>query len=148
MAAALPRGGDGDVRVARIHHDVGDAGAFAHGDERRPALATVGGLVQPAVAAVGPERPLRGDVDDVAVARVDEDAGDVLGLLETHPLPRPSRVVGAVHAIAVGYAALRVVLAGAHPDGARIPGVQHDGADGERGLPVEDRRQWRRHCRS
>ena len=80
--AALPLvgGGQEDVGIARVHDDVAAAGVIADLDEAaRPRLAAVGGLIEAALAAALPERARRGDVDDVGIARVDLDAGDVLG---------------------------------------------------------------------
>ena len=67
----------------------------------RPGLAAVGGLVEAAVAARRPQRALRGDVDRVAVLRVDDDAADVLGALEADVRPRPAAVLALVDAVAV-----------------------------------------------
>ncbi len=78
MAAALVRGSVEDVGVARVHDYVGDAGVFADIERLRPRLAAVGGLVKAAIAARAPERALRSNVDDVGIARVNQDAGDVL----------------------------------------------------------------------
>ena len=68
------------VRVARIEHDVGDAGVLADVQHLLPGLAAVGRLVEPAIAARSPQRPLGRDVHRVRVARVDQDLADVLGL--------------------------------------------------------------------
>src|SRR5262249_10541204 len=93
---ALVGGVEQDVRVARGEDDVGHAGGRAGGDDLLPGLAAVGGLVEAAVPAGGPERALGGDVDDVGVARVDEDAADVLGALQADVAPGLAAVVGAV----------------------------------------------------
>ena len=84
-----------------------------------PGLAAVGRLVEAALAAGGPERSLRGDVDDVRVARIDDDLGDVLGLLEAHVRPALAAVEAAVDAVAVADVAAADVLAGADPDDVR-----------------------------
>ena len=111
------------------------------GEHARPGLPAVGRLVEAAVAAVAPERALRGHVDDARVARVDDDPADVLGVLEPDVLPGLAAVGRLVHAVAVAHAALRVVLAGAHPDRQRIPGVDRHAADRVRRLRVEDGRE-------
>src|SRR5262249_53482527 len=103
-----------------------------------PGLAAVGGFVQPAVAAGVPERALGGDVDHVGVARVDDDAADVLRVLQADVAPGLAAVVGAVDAVAVGDAALAVVLRGADPDDVGVLRVEGDGADGVRALVIED----------
>src|SRR5262249_9525044 len=86
------------IRVARIHRDVDEAGLVAYEFAQLPRLAAVGGLVE---AALGIRRPCRadgGDVDDVGIRRVDNDASDVLRLLEAERLPGESTVGGLVHA--------------------------------------------------
>ena len=105
-----------------------------------PGLAAVGGLVEAAVAAGAPQRSLGGDVDDVRVARIDDDLADVLGVLQADVLPADAAVARAVDAVAVADAALGVVLAGAHPHGERVVGVEGQAADRVGALVVEDRR--------
>ena len=121
--------------------DVGAAGVLADLDQAlRPRLAAVGGLIQAALAAALPQRPRRRDVDHVGIARVHHDARDVLGSLQPHVAPGPAAVFALVDAVAVGDAALIVVLAGAHPDDRRILGIDRDVADRIRAVVVEYRR--------
>src|SRR6185436_18710065 len=115
-ARALVRRGVEDVGVARVHHDLGDAGVLADEEHGVPRLAAVGGLVEPALAAGLPERALGGHVHHARIPRVDDDPADVLGALEAHVLPALAGVVGAVDAVPVRDAPLAVVFAGAHPD--------------------------------
>src|SRR5689334_21288733 len=82
------------------------------------------------VAARGPQRPLRGDVDHVRVPRVDDDLPDVLGGLKPHLLPAPARVQAAVDAVAETDVAPADVLATPHPDDLRMTRVDRDAADG------------------
>src|SRR5262249_62369334 len=63
---------------------------------------------------------------------------DVLRVLQADVAPGLATVVGAVDAVAVGDAALAVVLAGADPDDERVLRVEGDGADGVGALVVED----------
>ncbi len=140
VAPPLPRGGEQHVGIARVHDDVAHARVLADREHGRPGLAAVRRLVEAAVAAGRPERALRRDVDGVAVLRVDQDPADVLGALEPHVLPALAAVLALVDAVAVADAALRVVLAAAHPDDARVPGVDRDAADRGGALAVEDRR--------
>ena len=143
VAPALVGGGDQGVRVARVHDDVGDAGVLVDREHGVPGLPAVGRLVEAAVAAGRPERALRRDVDDVRVLRVDHDLPDVLGGLEAHVLPALAAVLALVDAVAVADAALRVVLAGAHPDDVRVRRVDRDAADRVGPLAVEDGRPGR-----
>ena len=116
-ALALVRGGQQMIGILRIHDDVGAAGVIVHLDEAlRPGLAAVGGLEEAAIAAAFPERPLRGHVDHVGIARIDHDAGDVLGGFQADVAEGAAAIFALVNAIAVRRGALAVVLAGAHPD--------------------------------
>ena len=105
-----------------------------------PGLAAVGGLVQAALAAALPERARGRDVHDVGIARVHHDARDVLGELEAHVAEGASAVFALIDAVAVGDAALVVVLAGADPDDGGVLGVDGDPADGVGAVVVEDGR--------
>ena len=73
VTTALVRGGDEDVGIARVDRHVADAGVLADGEHLLPRLSAIGGPVQPTVAAGTPERPLRGDLHHVAVARIEDD---------------------------------------------------------------------------
>ena len=141
VETALPLVGrrDQHVGVARIEHDIGDAGVLGNLQHLRPRLAAVGRLVQPALAAGRPQRPLRGDVDGVAVPRVDDDPADVLGGLQPGIGPRTAAVFALVDAVAVGDRALRIALASADPDDVRPLWIERHPADRERSLCVEDR---------
>ena len=140
MAPALVRGGVDRVRVARVEQDVGDPGLLADREHPGPGLAEVDALVDAALAAAAPERTVGRHPDDPRVARIDQDAADVLGLLEPHALPRLAAVERAVEAVAVGDAALVVVLAGADPDDVGVLRVDGQGADRIGAFAVEDRR--------
>ena len=100
-------------------------------------------LVEAALAAFGPERALGRDVDDVGVARVDEDPADVLGLGEAHVRPGLAAVEALVDAVAETDVAAADVLARAHPDGLGIRRVEGDAADRIGRLGVEDGRPGR-----
>src|SRR5262245_27846578 len=111
MATPLVTRRDDHIRVSRVEHEVGHARVLADGEDALPGLAAVARLVQPTVPARPPEWALSGDVDDVGIARVDDDLPDVLRLFQAHVLPRLAAVVRAVNAVAVPDAALAVVLA-------------------------------------
>src|ERR1019366_4511291 len=70
-------------------------------------------------------------------SRIDRDARDVLGLLQSHVLPRFAPVVGTVHAVAIGHAALAVVLSRADPHHVGILRVDRHRADRVRAFAVE-----------
>src|SRR5439155_8674583 len=115
-ALALVRGSEQNIRIARVHDQIGHAGVFANLDETGPVLATVGGLVKTAIAAALPKRAGHRGVDDAGVARIDQDARDVLGLAQAHIAPGAAAILALIDAVPVGDAALVVVLAGAYPD--------------------------------
>ena len=140
--ALVGRGVD-DVRVRRVELDAGDAGVLVDLERDRPGGAAIRRLVEPAFAAGRPERPFGGDVDDVRVARVDEDARDVLGLAQTHVRPRLAAVQALVDAVADADVAAADVLTRADPDRVRVGRVERDAADRVGGLAVEDRRPRR-----
>ena len=77
--------------VQRIHHQVGRPGVVVHVQRAGPGLAAVGGLVDAALAAGSPQVAGRGDVDDVEVDRIDDDAGDLLAGAQAHVLPACGR---------------------------------------------------------
>src|SRR6185503_5411304 len=101
--------------------------------------AAVGRLVHAAVAALAPERPLRRDENDVGVPRIDDDAADVLRVLQAEVGPALPAVDRLVDPVAVGNHPLGIVLTGADPDHVRILLVDGDHADREGAFPVEDR---------
>src|SRR5207249_11639155 len=80
-----------------------------------PRLASVGGLVQPAVAARPPQRPLSRDINHVRIARIDENLADVFRFFQADLSPTLASIIGAVHAVAVTDAALAVVFSRTHP---------------------------------
>src|SRR6185312_10348256 len=99
VALALVGGSVEGVGIARIHDQVAGAGVLGDGEHVFPGGAAVGGLEHAAVAARAPERSLGGDIDGVGVARIDDDAADVAGILESHVAPGGAAVVGAVDAV-------------------------------------------------
>src|SRR5688500_19569368 len=62
-AAPLVRGGVKDVGILRVKDGVTDTGVRADRQHGVPRPATIGGLVQPALASGGPERSLCCDVN-------------------------------------------------------------------------------------
>ena len=102
-------------------------------------LAAIDTLVQAAVAAITPERALGRHIDHIGIPWVHQNLADVLAMLQPHVLPGFPAIRALVHAIAVGNAALGVVLAGTHPNRHRVIGVQRHHANGITALAVEHR---------
>src|SRR6185503_10334043 len=80
-----------------------------------------------------------GQEDAVGVARVDQDAPDLLRVGEADVRPRPPAVRRLVGAVALGDVGAHVRLAGADIEDARVGGREGDGPDGSDGLAVEER---------
>ncbi len=123
---ALPRGGIDDVRVPRVEQHIADPGVFGNVQHPLPRRSAVRGPVEAAVAPGPPERPLRGDVDGPAVARVDHDLPDVLRFVEAQVLERRPAVAAPPDPVPVTHRALAVVLPGPQPEQVRVLRIDHD----------------------
>src|SRR6516225_7499844 len=118
-----------NVRIRRIDSDVIHASVFTDGENGFPGLAAIGCLVEAAIAARSPERPCSSDVNDFRIARIDDYAPNVFGLLESEILPAFAAVVGAVDSVSVTHTALRIALARADPHDRRIVRIEGDPSD-------------------
>ena len=139
-ALALVHRGEDRVGVARVHGEVDRAGVFVDVQDLLPRLAPVLRSEDAAFLVRPPQIAHRRHVHDVRIARVDEDAPDVLCAFEPHVPPCVSGVGRLVDPVAPagGLAVLR--LSGAHPDQVRVRLVQCDVSNGAGGLVVEERR--------
>ena len=134
-------GGVERVRVGRVHHHVdnADATSFDLGAEHAaPAAPTVRGPVESALVVLGIQMTERGDVDDVRVGRVDDDAPDVVRFRQTHVRPTLSLVGRLVDAVAPVRGARVVRLSGTEIQDARVGRGDRDRADREDVLVVEE----------
>ncbi len=68
------------IRISRVEHNIRNAGLRADVQNFLPSCAFVDGFIQTTLAAVAPERTLRGNIN-VRISRVNNDAPDVFGLL-------------------------------------------------------------------
>src|SRR5688500_7226491 len=116
MAPPLVTGGIDDIGVRWIEFEIGDAGVLVDRERLGPGGAAVGRAIDAALSARGPQRPFRGNESHITVARIDQDAADVFGLLQPHALPRPPRVAALVDTVAPADVPAAHVLAGADPD--------------------------------
>ena len=128
------------VRVRRVELHVGDAGVLIDFQHLNPGRAAVGGFVEPTMTTRRPQRALRGNEHNVAVARVHENLADVFGSLESHLLPGSSTISAAVDAVTPPNVSPAHVLAGADPHDLRIRRIEGNVTDRVRGSIVEDRR--------
>ena len=101
-------------------------------------MATVGGAEDAAfsVGAVG--MTFDGNEEPFGIIGIDDDVGDLLGVVEADARPGFAAVSRAVQAVADGKIGALQTLAAADVDGVGIGGCDGDGADGARGLIVED----------
>ena len=138
-APVVPQCGEELVRVGGVHHQLGAAAALVGVEDALPGLAAVGGPEDAALGVLAPLLALGGDVGDVGVGGMQDDAADALGLVEPQVMPGAAGVERAVDAVADRSAVARVAFAGAHPDDVRVAPEDRDGADRRHRLVVEDR---------
>src|SRR6185312_14898537 len=72
-SSTLVRGGVQKVGILDVEHDVADAGVRTDRQHRIPGGSAVSGLVESPLTAGRPQRALRRNVNDVGIARVDDD---------------------------------------------------------------------------
>src|SRR5205823_10790820 len=103
-----------------------------------------GCLVEPAIATTRPQRPLRRDIDRIRILRMDRNTTNVFRVLEAQIFPTLAAIFRFVHAVAIADTALRVALAGAHPNDGRIFRIELHIANRVRALMFK----YRRPCRA
>ena len=90
-ATSLVGGGVQHLAVARVDDQLGGAGVVVDVQGALPGQAAVGGLVDAALAARGPQVAERRHVHHVEVDRVDDHPRDLLRRAQPHVLPRCGR---------------------------------------------------------
>jgi hypothetical protein len=138
LPAELPHGGIDNVRFLGIEGNVGAARVGIDVEDFRPGLAAVGGFVQPAFLAGGPQRPQRRHINRVGTARVNDNAGNPFGFFQPHARPGFAAIGRLIDAVADRDRVARPAFPGAHPDGFRAALVNGQRADGL-GVFVKDR---------
>src|ERR1700677_3141093 len=81
---------------------------------------------------------LDGNEEAFGIVRIDDDVGDLLGVAEAEMRPGFSSIDGFVHAVPDGEVRALQTFAAANVDDVGIAGGDGDGADGARGLVVEN----------
>src|SRR5262249_52794079 len=115
-AAALISCGIERLVIRRIHYQLGRPRVFIGRQDATPGQATISGFVNATLAARAPEACQRGDVDDIVVYRVNNDARDVFGSVQSHILPGLAAISRFINAVAPRRALPIVVLTAADPD--------------------------------
>jgi hypothetical protein len=103
-----------------------------------PVEAAVGGAIHTALVVGGVGVAENGDVDDIGVRGVHDDAADLLRIAESDVLPGFAGVGGFIDAVADRNRGAHVGFARAHIDGVVLRRCDRDGADGGDILGVED----------
>src|SRR6185369_16705737 len=127
----------------RIDCDIDYAGVFVDKQRLRPRLAAIGCLVDSAFAIWPPQVADYRDVNDVWIARVDNDPANMLRIPEPHVLPGLAAVERTIDTVAPRRTLSIIRLAGTDPDDIRVRGRYADVADRRRSLLVEDRLEGR-----
>src|SRR5579859_317679 len=139
--AEFPKRTVDDIGVGRIDFDVIAADAFVFAENLAPGFAAVGGEVDAAlfVRAVG----MAGNCGEhaIGIVRIDGERGNALTIAKRGEVrPGFAGVGGFVDAVADREIWTREAFAASDIDNVRIRGRDGDGADGLRGLIIED---WR-----
>src|ERR1700733_9779331 len=137
-AAGLPQGCVDDLGLRGVGAKVNRAAVVIFAENFCPGGAAIAGAID-AAARIGTEAVAeRGDEDDVRVARVHQDAADLLRIAQADVAPGDAAIGGFVHAIANGNIRAHVCFAGADVDRLRVGGSDGDCADGGGRLGVEN----------
>ena len=138
LPVAFPCNGIQRLVVRRIHDDLDNTDLLGDIEDLLPRLAAVGGLEDTALFVVGVLMTERSDIHDVIILRVDDDATDVVSVVEAHVLPCAPRVSRLEHARAGIRTTRHHRLAGADPDQIRILVGYRYHCDRERRLALKD----------
>ena len=132
-----------DARILRVGVEIDGAGLVVLEENFLPGFPAVGGAKDAArvVRAIGVAES--GNVHEVGIFRMHEDARDVLRVFEADVRPGLSGVSGLVHAVAVGDVAADAGFAGANVDDVGVRRSDGDRADGHDGGLVRERRPRR-----
>ena len=135
----IPGSREQDVRLGMRHRDIGDADIRPLVEYVLPMLTGVGRFVDTALVA----RPVRmakdADIHRVGVVRINQDAADLLRVLESNVFPSRSAVIAAIHAIARCKIRADVGFSCADIDHVRIGICDRDRANGGDRRMIEDR---------
>ena len=134
-------------RLIRNAHEGRDAALRTHVERFRPMCAAVARDVDTAIGVVGRDAPEHADRHDAAIARVDRNARDVSGAIETRMLPVFSTVSRMIDAVARLDVVARIRFARSDPDVAIVSAARlrsHQSARPARRRRPDSRRLRRR----
>src|SRR5207248_3194568 len=98
----LPQACKERLRVMRVHRKLRAAGVFIDEQRLLPSLAAVAGLEDAALPLWPVRLPDCARKNDIRIMRINDDASNVAGLLQSHAAPRPAAVCVFVDAVAHG----------------------------------------------
>ena len=139
LPVALPGNGIQGLVVGGVDGDFHHADLLGDVEDLLPCLATVTGLEDAALLVVGVLVAEGSDIHDVIILRVDEDAADVVSVVEPHVLPCAPRVGRLEYTRPGNRTARHVRLAGTDPDQVRILVGYRDDRDRGSRLALKDR---------
>ena len=139
MATALIGGGVDDIRVGWMKFDVSDAGVLIDIENLLPGGTAVCCLEKTPVSTRCPQGTFRGDINHVAVARVDQDFPDVFGFFQAHGGPAFPCIETLVDTIAPAHVAAADIFTRADPNDVRIGRVDRNVGNGVGVLFVKNR---------
>jgi hypothetical protein len=135
----LPHAREKNVRIVRIHDQIGAAGVLIHLQHLRPALAPVAGSKHAALRLRAISMSQCACEHDVGIFRIHNHTRDAAGFFEPHQVPGLARIERLINALPNGDMAANERFAGARPHDVRIAAGNGKRADGGHRLPVEDR---------
>ena len=126
------------VGLSPVDDQIDRAGLVVDVEHLRPGLPSITCLEHAAFLAGRPQASHRRDVDNVGIGRVDDDAADLPGFLQPHPLPRLAGVGRLVDAVARVRDADARGVPGADPHDVLVRRRDGQAADAGHVLSVED----------
>ena len=130
-----------DVGITRRLREVIRAGVFVAREDELPRRAAIGGLIEPPFSARTEERAGRRNDDDIVIARIDENAIDVLRVGQSHQREGLAAVGRLVDTTAPRGALTIVRLTSADPDEIGVVLRDGDVADRDQSLILKERRE-------
>ena len=129
-----------DIGVFRVKFDIGNTGILINLENKCPVDTAIRRFVQTTVTAWGPQGAFCSNVDHIAVARIDHDFANMLGLFQTHIGPVFSGIGAFINTITPADMTAADIFPGTHPDHVGVIGVNRHIANGVGGLVIKHRR--------